>query len=332
MDVEGILNRRPVGIKVNNYPRNNRPQWGLSFADIVWEYYHNNDLTRFHAIFYGKNAGKVGPVRSARPFDGYLVDIYKLNFVFASADYRVLEFLNSQDYAQRLIYILTGDCPPWPVCRWDPQGANFLLGDTSVVADYLQSKGVNNFQPNLDGMWFYEKTPSEGTELNRLYIRYSYGAYLYWQYDKETGRYLRYQDAQDDFGGRGEAYELLTDRINKEPIAADNVVVLFIPHFHRVYKPPADGQAEVEVVDMDFTGSGEGYAMRDGFIYKVRWVRPENGFVMYLVFPDGSRYPLKPGTTWYQVVTPETTLEKNGKQWRFTFDLPIVVKPWKGIK
>ena len=55
-------NRHPVAIKINNYPRSNRPQWGLSLADIVYEYYHNNDLPRFHAIFYGNDAPVLGVI------------------------------------------------------------------------------------------------------------------------------------------------------------------------------------------------------------------------------------------------------------------------------
>ena len=34
-----LLNRRPVLVKVSNLPRYVRPQWGLSLADIVFEYY-----------------------------------------------------------------------------------------------------------------------------------------------------------------------------------------------------------------------------------------------------------------------------------------------------
>ena len=71
VDNPGVLERRPVGVKINNYPRTNRPQWGLSLADIVYEFYHNNDLPRFHAIFYGNDAEQVGPIRSARLFDQY---------------------------------------------------------------------------------------------------------------------------------------------------------------------------------------------------------------------------------------------------------------------
>ena len=48
-----LLQRRPMLIKVSNLPRNVRPQWGLSLADVVFEYYTEEGSTRFAAIFYG---------------------------------------------------------------------------------------------------------------------------------------------------------------------------------------------------------------------------------------------------------------------------------------
>ncbi len=66
------LERRPIAIKISNYPRSVRPQSGLSLADIVYEYYLEQNVTRFMAIFYGNDADKVGPVRSGRFFDEYL--------------------------------------------------------------------------------------------------------------------------------------------------------------------------------------------------------------------------------------------------------------------
>jgi len=64
-----LLNRRPMAIKVANYPRYIRPQSGLSLADSIYEYYIEGGLTRFIGIFYGNNSEWVGPVRSGRFFD-----------------------------------------------------------------------------------------------------------------------------------------------------------------------------------------------------------------------------------------------------------------------
>lgn len=163
------LNKRSVSVKVTLYPRSARPQWGLSLADLVFEYYHNNDLTRFNAIFYTNDVAMVGPIRSARLFDDYLVSMYKSDFVFGSADSRILGYLKEQDYADRLIYYLSGLCPPRPTCRYDPGASNYLITDTAAARAYLQTDGVKDNRQNLDGMTFSKLTPDGGQSIKRIW-------------------------------------------------------------------------------------------------------------------------------------------------------------------
>lgn len=313
-----ILDRRPVSVKISNFPRSNRPQWGLSLADIVYEYYHNNDLTRFHAIFYGHDAPLAGPIRSGRLFDSYLMDIYQSDLVFASADPRVLDRFQREQLGWQLVPNLNGLCPPDPVCRYEPDTVNFLLTDTSTIGKYAIANGGDNDRPNLRGMTFSEEPPTGGQPLDRINVYYSYSSYSYWDYDAGTGHYLRYEDTQEDLGGRGEAYAPLIDRLTGEQIAADNVIVLFVPHFHYAYSPATDTTPATEVVDMDFSGDGVAYAFRDGQAYEVQWVN-EEGQAVYLVDANGERFPFKPGTTWFEVVGDKSRLTQADDYWRFEF-------------
>ena len=61
-----LLDRRPVLVKIENLPRSDRPQWGLSLADLVYEYHTEEGTTRFAAIYYGNNATQIGPVRDRK--------------------------------------------------------------------------------------------------------------------------------------------------------------------------------------------------------------------------------------------------------------------------
>jgi hypothetical protein len=81
-----LLLRRPIAIKVTNYPRYVRPQPGLSFADVVYEYYLEEGISRFIAVYYGQDASRVGPVRSGRLFDEHVFNMYDAIFVFGYAD------------------------------------------------------------------------------------------------------------------------------------------------------------------------------------------------------------------------------------------------------
>lgn len=316
----GRLQRHPVAVKISNYPRSNRPQWGLSLADIVYEYYHNNDLTRFYAIFYGQDASLAGPIRSARMLDSALSDLYSSVLVFASADYRILDRLNNEHPAWQLVGLLDGgECPPHPVCRYEPDTNNYLLADTAAVAVYAGGRGGDATHPNLNGMVFDAQLPQGGQTVRRIYLDYSYSAYSYWNYDTDSGRYLRYQDTQENLGTRTQEYAPLVDQLTGQPVAADNVVVLYVPHFHFFYRAATDSGPAIEVVDMDFTGRGVAYAFRDGQAYELEWVL-EDGQVLYLVDASGAKFPFKPGTTWFQVMNDDSrlNLEDDGS-WRFEF-------------
>jgi DUF3048 family protein len=313
-----ILDRRPVSVKISNFPRSNRPQWGLSLADIVYEYYHNNDLTRFHAIFYGNDAKFAGPIRSGRLFDSYLMDKYASLLVFASADSRVLDRFAKEQLPWRLFRNLEGVCPPNPVCRYGPDTVNFLLTDTSTIGPNAALRGGDNQRPDLHGMAFGSDIPPAGRAIDQIYTKYSYSAYSYWDYDQATGRYLRFEDTQEDLGGRGEAFAPLVDQLTGEQISAENVVVIFVPHLHYFYSPGDETTPITEVVDMDFSGPGPAYIFRDGQAYEVQWVN-EEGQLIYLVDADGQRFPFKPGTTWFEVINDDSNLLKSEDSWRFEF-------------
>jgi len=318
VDDLAILDRRPVSVKISNFPRSVRPQWGLSLADIVYEYYHNNDLTRFHAIFYSHDAQQVGPIRSGRLFDSYLMDIYESLMVFASADPRVLDRFAREQLPWQMVANLNGDCPPDPVCRYEPESLNYLVTDTSTIGDYALRNGGENERPDLHGMAFSQDVPLGGQPLQRVYLYYSYSAYSYWDYDAASGRYMRNEDTQEDLGGRGEAYAPLTDQLTGQQIGTENVVVLFVPHFHYFYNPATNTIPATEVVDMDFSGHGPAYAFRDGQVYGLQWVN-EEGQILYLVDANGARYPFKSGTTWFEVVSDDSNLIQSDDAWHFEF-------------
>lgn len=313
-----ILNRRPVEIKVNFASRAiDRPTWGLSFADIVYEYYHNGGISRFNAIFYGQNANEVGPVRSARMLDESLIQMYKGYFAYGGATPEIEKVLVNADYSARLLREgNTAVCPPTnavPFCRFEPTGSDILLTGTGQVSAYETSKNNDNTKQNLSGMVFASAVPQGGSPSKQVYTRYSFALYSRWDYDPTTGRYLRFQDNQNDENGAGEKYDPFVDRTSNQQIAADNVVVLVVPDNY-AQRPPN------EIVDVQLNGTGDAYAFRDGQEYKVQWNRPSTDSVLYLTFPDGSRYPFKPGSTWIQIVNKESTIKNlDDGSWHFTY-------------
>lgn len=312
-----VLERRPVAVKVQLFPRGQRPPWGVSAADIVYDYYQNFGLTRLHAIFLSRNAETVGPVRSARLLDQSLVSMYQSIFAFGSAEQRTYSRLFGSDIANRLVVEGQANCPP--ICRVDPNGTNELVVNTSELSKYASEKGVDNVRQNLGGMYFNQEIPAGGQPGTQASIRFSISAYLLWDYNPQTGRYLRYQDTQEAQDASLENVAALVDRQTNEQIAADNVVVLFAPHQYAFNTQPGVN----EVVDINLSGSGPAYAFRDGQVFQVVWNRPGKDSVLFLTFQDGSSYPVKPGSTWYEVIGTTSKVENPAAGvWRFIHQMP----------
>jgi hypothetical protein len=302
-----LLERRPMVIKVSNIPRNVRPQWGLSLADIVFEYYTEEGSTRFAAIFYGNDAEEVGPIRSGRFIDSDIVRGYKAIFAFGYAYVVEMQQFLQSDFADRLVV----EAPGAPLYRYDPNGQNDLVVSTSALSAYITSKGVGNGRQNLDGMFFKLKAPDGGQPVKQAFVRYSGAIYNRWDYDPTIGKYLRFSDTVDDVDNHNEQYAQLADLLTNQPIAFDNLVILYINH--ELYA--------TNIYDILFSGSGTGFAFRDGMAYQVNWQRNDTD-VVSLTNPDGTPFTFKPGTTWFEVVGLNTLLGQGDQGWRFTHLMP----------
>jgi hypothetical protein len=303
-----LLERRPLAIKVSNLPRSVRPQWGLSLADIVYEYYTEEGTTRFIALFYGNDASRVGPIRSARFFDINIIRGYKAVFAFGSAYVVEMNRLLNAEFANRLV--LEGASSP--LTRYDPNGANHLVVNTADLSAYITQQGIENGRQNLDGMSFKLDPPVGGQAVNHIFVRYSAAIYNRWDYDTAAGKYLRFSDTTEDLNsGQSEQYAQLTDRLTDQPIAFDNLVILYINH--ELYS--------TNIYDILFSGSGTGFAFRDGQVYQVNWQRNDTD-VVSLTNPDGTSFAFKPGATWFEVIGLNSTLSQGEQGWRFTHLMP----------
>jgi hypothetical protein len=222
--------------------------------------------------------------------------MYQSVFAFGSAEQRTYSRLFASEFAPRLVVEGNANCPP--MCREDPNGSNLLVTNTADLTTYTSQQGVEQTRPKLDLMSFAAATPTGGQPLTSISVRFSISSYNRWDYDAASGRYLRWQDTQEALDSASEALAPLMDRAFDTQIAADNVVVLIVPHQFAFNTHPGVS----EVVDIALSGSGPAYAFRDGQMWQVTWNRAGADSPITLTFPDGSAYPLKPGNTWFQIV------------------------------
>ena len=311
-EIPANLERRPIIVKVENLPRAHRPQWGLSAADIVYEYYTEEGTTRFAAIYYGEDSNKVGPIRSGRYFDINLVQGYKAAFVFGYAWAPILQKFQNSDFGNRLI--LEGDLTSPALYRGED---SILFTDTSLLASVEQKLGIDNSRQNLEGMFFKQAVPENGYTAKVVYTRFSSAIFNQWLYDAESGRYLRSSDAANAFSVPEEIYTPLTDRNTGEQIGAENVVIIFV-EMRYVVKNDTE-----EVTDATLLGSGQAYIARDGLIFPVTWQRANSQNVLTLTGQDGQPFPFKPGQTWFEIMGMSSTFSQTDETtWRFTFRIP----------
>jgi hypothetical protein len=316
-----ILDRRPAVVKITNFPRSVRPQWGLTRADHVYEYYLEDGLTRFIGVFYGQDAERAGPVRSARPFDEHVVRMYKGIFVFGYADDRVVDPLMESDLKNLLVFERPNNCPP--LCRIVPENAyNNMYVDTQQLADYIRERGVSNQRQDLTGLRFENSSMVTfgGWDVKRIAIRYSRSSHNLWEYDSITERYLRFQETDNQDLGE-EEYQPLFDSLTSEQVAADNLVILLVPTSY-FFKSNS-----TEIYDIALKGTGDGYAMRQGKAFKIQWIRQKPDQLISIVYPGGIPYPLKPGNVWFEVLSSISTREVDGQSWSFYFNLDNLITP-----
>lgn len=310
-----LLDRRPIMIKVENLPRSGRPQHGLSNADIVFEYYSEQGTTRFAAIFYGQDSAEVRPIRSARMVDITLMRAYKPVLLYGSATYQVRDRLGPE-FGDRLVLESSGSCPA--ICRGNENGNSYLVSDTSAVRALLEKRGVDNSRQNLDGMFFKLEPPTAVQPGEQVYVRFSGAIYNRWDYDAASGKYLRFSDAANDVTGTNPVYTQLTDANTKQPIAFDNVLMLFARY------TDIDPRPEVEIMEVNLQGAGPAYLARDGKVVPCRWQRLAETDVISLVDDNGNPVPFKPGQTWVEVLSANTSFTQEGNAFHFT-----LVSDWK---
>jgi hypothetical protein len=308
-----LLKRRPVMVKVSNFPRLGRPHAGLSFADIVFDYYIGYGTNRFLVLFYGQDSPSIGPVRSGRRVDAQLVTMYNGVLGYGSADNdtdaELVTTLGS--YA---ISNLEAPCPAF--CGKSTHDAIGVFANSKAISEYVTAQGLKNSKPDLPGMVFSDTPPQgahPGKQVTVLFNYYNRGE---WRYDPTSGKYLRWIEyMQDQESGE---YEMipLTDRVTGQQLAFSNVILIFAE-----YTELAPSAHEINI-----WGNNKGqlaYMFRDGLLTQGIWKAKNDADPMQFFDNNGQPYALKPGNTWIVITGLSSSInETQPGNWEMFFFLP----------
>lgn len=303
-----LLERRPVLVKVANYPASGRPHAGLSFADMVFEYYIGYGSNRFMAMYYGQDAEKIGPLRSGRLVDPKIASLYEGVLGFHGAYVTILDRIY-EVLGDRALNGTAGICPA--ICDDGRNIVTSVFADSTALTELADQRGVDNQKYILEGMAFDPTAPDGGESGEQANILYSSLNRGEWRYDTESGFYLRWiEDAES------QSLEMipLVDSLTDQQLAFSNVVVLFAevteftPAMHDMNLWNVTGQRAV--------------VFRDGQVYDGTWTTPVTDQPIQFLDSEGEILPLKPGNTWVAIFGQTSSVTDDDGAWTFTFRIP----------
>lgn len=309
-----ILNRMPVMVKVSNYPRSGRPHAGLSFADIVFDYYIGNGTNRFLAVYYGNDSSSIGPVRSGRLVDAELVRLYWGILGYGSADEDTDAYL-VQALGERAVSFEEALCPAF--CGTDTHSVLGVFASSADISAYAKQNGIDpGGTPDLQGMYFDEQVPSGGIPVEQVNILFNYYNRAEWKYDAASGTYLRWIEQMAGDENEGDFWMVpLVDRVTGQQLAFDNVVILFA---HYIENAPSEHEIEV----MKNIEGKRAVFYRNGQMFEGQWKVPNDQAPIQFFDSSGNPFALKPGNTWIVLADDNSIFDqKENGAWELFFML-----------
>jgi hypothetical protein len=270
-----------TSVKIEN-EKPARPQSGLAQADVVYETVIEGGDTRYNALFHSEAPTFVGPVRSARLSDTYIVPQYHAIFGRIGADFVVETAIKQTPNMDDLNEFHT----PAPYFRISSRPSPHNLY-TSVPA--LRKAAIaKGFPATLDPpqLRFSAETPSAGTTAGVVDIPMSGVAHVRWTWRTPERRFAR------SFNGSS-----LGDAGTKGPYEASNVVVLFA----RTVRTKALDPAGNPTFEQILAGTGKAIVFRDGERFDGQWSADRTA-PPRITGPDGSEIPFAVGRTWFEVL------------------------------
>ncbi len=273
----GSLANPSLAAKVDNHEEA-RPQYGLQFADIVFEELVEGGLTRYVAIWQSNIPVQIGPVRSIRPMDPDIISPFggivaysggQQRFVQMMIDTPVYNIIDGSEAAEDVLYRTSDKDAPHNVgvAAQTIIAAHLDMGPPPQMFAY--SSSVQTSSAVRDG--------SPGASVD---VIFSDERYPTWVYNAETSSYLRYQEASvadmDSEGGQ---------------IAATNVVVMMVDLDWQYTPVP-----RTIMVD-----SGEAWVSTGGMTIHATWSKDARESRIRLTDDFGMTVRLAPGNTWVEM-------------------------------
>jgi len=313
-----LLNRSPVLVKISNFPREVRPQSGLSKADMVFEYYIGGFMNRFLAVYYGENAIWAGPIRSGRLIDAQLAKNYRGILVYGGADERVNNVITAEDFlGDRAIDTrYFSSCPP--ICGTETHSLEGVYVDTAMMSEwvFMMERDQRQRHYELDTLYHSADIPSGVSLVGAIEIEILTSTICRskWVYDASIVSYLRWEEADD----RTNEYLPSIDAANNLlQVDTQNILILFADYV--VY------DSMLHDIRIHYAeGMMPAIFYRDGYQFTGYWSGLNNDAPLQFFDEEFNAYPLAPGKSWVIFASKESEVVSldNGGRWQIIFARP----------
>jgi len=295
VDDPSVLTCKPLMVAISLFPVSAREkQAGLPLAAFVFEIYDHDGMTRNLVGFYGdyiQNLAdilanrmaettpgfSIGPIRSGRlAYEDIKTLFPGAVLITAGASSEVAEQLSNRQN----------------VFGSDPSNIN------SAGLDLTKLQGLvpcNADPAEYAGLTFDPVPPVGGREAPTFQVIYNDLNRVRWDYDPQRLTYLQSRDKAD---ASGEFYPSI-DHLTGEPLGFPNVVVLFAQHRF------VNSTATIVEVETLYVEGRKGLLFRDGRQYDITWSTRKGE--LRLFGSDGEPIALRPGPTYFEVVSYQST-------------------------
>ncbi len=282
------LKQLPIFVCVNNDAAGRAAHWGLSKADLVYEYIVDGfSLTRITAMYQSQEADRIGPVRSARYPNIWMVQMYG-GVLACSGGSDAIRYLLKNEVG--FPYLDADIDDPSNNRYYTNLGSDYrtrLQARTDGVRQWLIDRGIPT-EWDKPGFEFDETTPPNAAgDATVINIPYPGGNTVQWRYEPGLGGYVRYQGGVQQF-----------DPAINGPIVSSNVIVVAAAHEVTDIIEDTLGTKGINIKLHEF---GDLRVFRDGKVYEGTWRASQVAPPRWLG-PGEVPVPLKPGQSWIQVV------------------------------
>lgn len=290
LGIEGRVPRRAaLAVKLDDTERG-RPQAGLTQADVVFEELVEGGLTRLLAVYQSQDPDTVGPVRSARSTDLFiLAELGRPLFAWSGANPTFAAAVEAAD-----IIDVGARAAPEAYRRASDRRAPYNLfaapeslraaaageagASTPPAALFAyRAPGTSLSGPGVGVVVGFRTTPSGALTTD-----------IEWTWDAPSASWLRTQNGTPHLDSGG------------APVRTANVIVRVTPYRDSGVR---DSVGAV-VPEAEAVGEGDAWLLSDGRAQTGRWHKPSADAPTTYTDAAGTPLRLTPGTTWVEVLPP----------------------------